>query len=83
MKSGRTVVGRFVGRADGQLEVATNPMKPEQITRVPADKVKSKRPADVSLMPPGLLNRLSKKEALDLMAYLLSGGNKQSQYFKE
>ena len=35
-----------------------------------------------SLMPEGLLNRLSREEILDLIAYVLSGGDMKSKLFK-
>jgi hypothetical protein len=34
-------------------------------------------------MPPGLLNSLNKDEVLDLMAFLLSGGNKDDKVFQK
>jgi hypothetical protein len=33
-------------------------------------------------MPPALLNSLNENEVLDLMAYLLSGGNKDDKAFR-
>ena len=35
----------------------------------------------VSLMPPGLINVLTKDEILDLLAYLASGGNDKAEAF--
>jgi hypothetical protein len=34
------------------------------------------------MMPPGLINTLNKDELLDLIAYLVSGGNAKDKAFK-
>jgi hypothetical protein len=34
-------------------------------------------------MPPMLLSMLTKEEILDLVAYVLSGGDKDNAYFKK
>jgi hypothetical protein len=34
------------------------------------------------MMPPGLINALNETELLDLIAYLLSGGNAQDKMFE-
>jgi hypothetical protein len=35
----------------------------------------------VSMMPPSLINSLNQDELLDLLAYLVSGGNKTDKVF--
>jgi mono/diheme cytochrome c family protein len=44
--------------------------------------VKSVTASPVSQMPPGLINTLNEKELADLVAYLLSGGNKRHRVYK-
>ena len=44
-------------------------------------QVTSIEPSKVSLMPPGLLNILTKDEVLDLLAYVLSGGDPKNAVF--
>ena len=39
--------------------------------------------SEVSAMPSGLLNPMTKDEVLDLVAYLLSGGDESHRYFSE
>ena len=43
--------------------------------------VKSIEPSKVSPMPPMLLSMLTKVEILDLLAYVLSGGDKENGAF--
>jgi hypothetical protein len=35
------------------------------------------------MMPPSLINALNQDELLDLLAYLVSGGNKADKVFKK
>ena len=43
--------------------------------------MKSIEPSKISPMPPMLLNMLTKDEVLDLVAYVLSGGDAKSAVF--
>ena len=44
--------------------------------------VVSTKISDVSIMLPGLINRLNPDELKDLMAYLKSGGDKDNKVYK-
>ncbi|MDB6005648.1 MAG: Cytochrome c-containing lipoprotein, partial [Prosthecobacter sp.] len=83
LKNGKTVVGRITGEEGGFLQVATNPTAPGDITEVRSDKITSRQVSPVSLMPPGLINSMSQDEVADLIAYILSGGDKRSKMFKK
>ena len=50
----------------------------EQIKREDIEEIK---PASVSMMPKGLLDTLHEDEVLDLMAFLLSRGNRNDPMF--
>jgi hypothetical protein len=45
--------------------------------------VESIEPSKVSMMPPNLLMMLKKEEILDLVAYVLSGGDSNHAAFKK
>jgi len=83
LKNGSVVVGRITGEEGGILQVATNPAAPGMITDVRNAEIKSRKVSPVSLMPPGLLNSMNPDEVADLMAYILSGGDKRSKMFKK
>ena len=55
---------------------------PDQRVNIDRKQVKSIEPSTVSPMPPMLLMMLTKEEILDLVAYVLSGGNKEHAAFK-
>jgi putative heme-binding domain-containing protein len=80
-KDGSLVIGRVVSEDAGTLQVMMNPFAPTQLTAIKAAEVKNKKTQPVSMMPPGLINVLNKDELLDLLAYLVSGGNAQDKMF--
>jgi putative heme-binding domain-containing protein len=80
-KDGAAVIGKVIGEEDGQLLVSTSPLDASLTTKVKKADVASTTPVKVSTMPPGLLNRLNQDEMLDLVAYLISGGNEKDKVF--
>jgi putative heme-binding domain-containing protein len=81
-RDGQVLSGRVVGEKDGKLQIATDLLKPDQIVEIPKSAVEDSRVSTVSLMPTGLLNPLNADEVLDLVAYLLSGGNPEHPAFR-
>ena len=57
------------------LLLTENPLQPDQAKKIPKAEVLVRKRSNLSIMPPGLLNNLSKQEVLDLLAYLESTGN--------
>jgi hypothetical protein len=60
-----------------------SPFAPTVLTSVKKSEVKAKKVYPVSMMQPGLINVLNKDELLDLVAYLLSGGNPKDKAFAQ
>ena len=83
MQDGSVVLGKIVAEDDGKVIVMTNPFAPQhQLTLAEADIAK-KEPRKVSMMPSGLINALNEQELLDLIAYLLSGGDEKNKMFTD
>ncbi len=80
-KKGDPVIGRIVNLHDDNYSVMVNMYDPNDLKSVKASNVKEVRVSKLSPMPEGLLNLLQKDEILDLMAYLLSGGDKTNKAF--
>jgi putative heme-binding domain-containing protein len=80
-RDGTVVAGRVVGEQDGKLLVITDMLKPDQLTEVPKASVADQKPSAVSPMPEKLIHPLGPDEALDLVAYLLSGGNRRAAVY--
>lgn len=82
LKDGSMTTGRVVNLNGDTINLQENMMVPNVLTNIDAKKVKSIEPSTVSMMPPGLLNTLTKDDVLDLMAYLLSAGKSDDPMFE-
>ncbi len=58
----------------------TDPNKQVSIDRKEIEEMMESK---ISAMPSGLLNRMTQEEVLDLLAYLISGGDSKHQIFAE
>ncbi len=82
LENGTQVMGTIVNLNGDNVMINTDPSVPNQQTAVDRKKVKSIEPSKVSPMPPMLLAMLTKDEILDLVAYVLSGGDRGNAMFK-
>lgn len=73
MKDGRQISGQIVDLGSGQYTVRTDPLQPFARVRLNESEVEEATASNISLMPKGLVNHLTRDEILDLMAYLLNG----------
>lgn len=78
---GKVVVGRIVNLNGDNMAINTNMLDPNAITNVNRNTVEEITPSDQSMMPEGLLDTFSKEEIKDLMAYLLSRGDRNHEMF--
>lgn len=82
LKDGRTLSGRLILHTAREVGVASNPFDLNQLTKAPADQVEKIEFSQTSIMPPGMISAMNRDELMDLMAYLLSGGNPNHEAFK-
>ena len=80
---GTDVTGRIANLSDNNIMVNANMYDPNDIVRVNRKDIKSIHPSKVSMMPTGLLNVLKEDEILDLMAFLLSRGQRDNKMFTQ
>ncbi len=79
---GQVVTGRIVNLQGNNMMVCPDMLDPGRMINVPRDKVEEMKASPVSLMPEGLLDTLDRDEVLDLVAYLLSRGDRSDPMFK-
>jgi putative heme-binding domain-containing protein len=79
---GKVVTGRIVNLHGDALHVMTNMLDPNNLTSVDQRKVESMQNSKISMMPEGLLDTFKENEIVDLMAYLLSRGDRGHKMFK-
>jgi putative heme-binding domain-containing protein len=82
LKNESTVYGRLKNEDRDKYYIATNPFTPQSVEVVLKKDVVEKKPSDVSIMFPGTINRLNKEELKDLLAYMISGANKNHAIYK-
>jgi hypothetical protein len=81
LHDGTSIVGRQMNQDADNYYISQNPFAPQTLRPVPKKDVIRTRLSEVSIMPPGLINRLNDEELKDLLAYLKAGGNKQDSIF--
>ncbi|MBL9114391.1 MAG: DUF1080 domain-containing protein [Verrucomicrobiaceae bacterium] len=81
--NGEVMTGVVVNLSGDGVTLNTDLSDPNQRANIDRKEVKSIEPSKVSLMPPMLLNMLKEEEVLDLVAYVLSGGNRENGAFKK
>ncbi len=79
---GKVITGRIVNLHDNNMSVMTNMLDPNNLTNVDSRKVESTEISKISMMPAGLLDSFKEDEIVDLMAYLLSRGDRNHKMFK-
>jgi hypothetical protein len=75
-------MGKLVKEEKEAYFISQNPFAPQTLRTLDKKLVTGTRKADVSLMPPALINQLNPERLRDLMAYLISGGNENHPVFK-
>ncbi len=83
LKDGSVVYGRIIYRNDQEIAVATNPFDFSALAKTPTDKVAKVELSPQSMMPEGLLYTMNAEEVRDLVAYLLAGGDRRHQVFRQ
>jgi putative heme-binding domain-containing protein len=78
---GKIINGRIINLAGDSYRVNTDMLDPNAMTIVDRKRIEEMVPSKTSVMPTGLLDVLKKDEILDLMAYLLSRGDRSHVMF--
>jgi putative heme-binding domain-containing protein len=81
-ENGEQIIGSVVNLNGDSVTLNTNLADPNERTSIDRKEVKSIELSKVSPMPPMLLAMLKKDEILDLVAYVLSGGDRKNAMFR-
>jgi putative heme-binding domain-containing protein len=82
LDSGRVVTGLVLEETPEAIKVAENPLVNANPTVLKPDEVEERQKSPTSIMPKGLLDKLSREEILDLIAYVLARGSADSPLFQ-
>lgn len=73
LASGKVVEGNIINEDGNTIHVATNLLKPQDLTKIDKSEIEAQQISKTSAMPEGLLNILTKEEILDLLRFLEAG----------
>ena len=76
LDSGKTVSGLIVEETPTAYKVIENPLAKAEPIEIAKDEVLARKKSPISLMPKGLLDKLTREEILDLVAYVVAKGDK-------
>ena len=83
LTSGKVLTGLITEETGDAIKLIDNPATPEKVTTIPKTEIESRTLSEVSIMPKGVLNKLTREEIFDLLAYVLGGGDKKNALFEE
>ena len=76
------VTGRIANLHNDQMAIVTDMLDPGRMVNVRRGDIEEMKASPVSMMPEGLLDTLDRDEILDLIAYLLSRGDRENPMFR-
>lgn len=80
--TGKTIEGRIVNLNNDTLMINTDMLDPNKQERVRRRDIETMQTSKLSMMPAGLLDVLQEDEIVDLVAFLLSRGDRQHKMFR-
>jgi putative heme-binding domain-containing protein len=83
LNDGSSVLGRLKNEDENTYFISQNPFAPDVVREIPKKDVVSKKYSYISIMYPGLINRLNEEELKDLIAYLMAGGDENNEIYKK
>lgn len=79
--SGKTVTGLILEETADTIKVIENPLAKAEPVVLRKSEIDEREKAKTSIMPKGLLDKLSRDEILDLIAYISARGDEHSSLF--
>ncbi len=83
LTSGKVLTGFITEETDNAVKLIDNSATPEKVTTINKIDIESRTLSAVSIMPKGVLNKLTREEIFDLLAFVLGGGDKKNGLFEE
>jgi putative heme-binding domain-containing protein len=78
---GRSITGLVIEETPTEIAVVENPVAKADPVRIRKDAIDDRSTSPVSIMPKGLLDKLTRDEVLDLIAYVAARGDGASALF--
>lgn len=81
-EDGRALSGMILKETNDSIELIENPLAKADPVVISKDEIMERKKSPVSIMPKGLLDKLTREEILDLMAFLVARGNEKHELFQ-
>jgi len=81
LDSGKSVSGTITEETDDEIRIVADPLASCDPIVISRDEIEEYFRSEVSAMPSGLLGRLTKREILQLLAYVVAGGDKNATIY--
>jgi len=81
MKDGGARIGRPLDEKNGEIRLGINPYDETMTVNIERANILKEELSTVSPMPPNLFNRLNEQEVVDLVAYLMAGGDAEHEVY--
>jgi putative heme-binding domain-containing protein len=81
-KAGKLITGLILEETPETVKVIENPLAKVDPTVLKRSDIESRQKSPTSIMPKGLLDRLTREEILDLVAYVAAGGDARHKLFQ-
>ena len=82
LESGQVVTGMILSETTKEVKVIENPLAKAEPRTLAVSEITERKRSPVSMMPKGLLDKLSREEILDLLAYVIARGDRNHPLFK-
>lgn len=82
LDDGRTLTGMVVNETADEIQVVINPLAKDRPTVIERKQIEERLKSPVSLMPSRLLDKLSREEILDLVAFVFAKGDQKHKLFQ-
>jgi putative heme-binding domain-containing protein len=82
LDSGKVVTGLILEEKGDTVKVIENPLAKAEPLVLKKSEIADRKKSPTSIMPKGLLDRLTHEEILDLVAYVVAGGNAKHPLFQ-
>jgi putative heme-binding domain-containing protein len=81
-EDGQIHIGVVVNLAGDSMTLNTDLTDPNKRVRIDRKEIEQLVVSKTSPMPVGLLNQMTEEEILDLIAYVISGGSLEHEFFR-
>ena len=77
----KVITAMIVEEKDGVVKVIENPLASAKPVELKATSIVERKKVATSIMPKGLLDKLTREEILDLLAYVWGKADPKAKYF--